>query len=181
MATDLPGFSGLAPGLEAPLEMLEACHDRIRKQCSTLLRLKAHVAASGVDEAAGIAAQGIIRYFDTAGRDHHEDEEGDLFPAILESMAGSDPVCIRELIERLTNDHRELERLWRSVRTWLTAVESRQQQPAPPEIESFVDLYERHAKLEEDELLPLAKRLLGTDELDRIGRSMRLRRGIASF
>lgn len=41
-----------------------------------------------------------MRYFDTAAR-HHEDEEQDLFPALLESMAGSDAVCLRELTASL--------------------------------------------------------------------------------
>lgn len=49
------------------------------------------------------------------------------------------------------------------------------------EIDSFVELYERHAAREEQELLPMAERLLGTEELDHIGQSMRLRRGITSF
>src|SRR5512138_3356128 len=178
MTTDLPGFDK-PPGLEAPLEMLDACHDRIRRQCSTLLRLRTHVAASGVDEAARAAARGVMRYFDTAAKDHHADEEVDLFPALLESMAGSDPVCIRELIDRLTNEHRELDRLWRGVRTWLVAVEAgRQPASAPGEIDAFVGMYEQHAKLEEEELLPMAARLLGTEDLDRIGRAMRLRRGV---
>jgi len=29
-----------------------------------------------------LAAQGILRYFDTAGQLHHQDEEQDLFPAL---------------------------------------------------------------------------------------------------
>jgi len=182
VGTEFPGFPGVAAGFEAPLEMLAACHGRIRRQCATLLRLRAHLAASGVDDAARNAARGVIRYFDNAARDHHEDEEQDLFPALLESMAGSDPVCIRQLIDSLQNDHRELERLWGIVRTWLAAVvRGDAAQSAMAEIDSFVELYERHAAREEQELLPMAERLLGTEELDAIGQSMRLRRGITSF
>jgi hemerythrin-like domain-containing protein len=48
-------------------------------------------------------------------------------------------------------------------------------------IDSFVDLYQRHTKREEQELLPMAERLLAPAELDQIGRAMRLRRGISSF
>ena len=182
MGSEVPGFPVLAAEFEAPLEMLAACHGRIRNQCATLSRLKSHVAAQGIDESARNAARRVIRYFDSAARDHHEDEEQDLFPALLESMAGSDPVCIRELIDSLTDDHRELARRWDIVRTWMVAVEAGD---APPpdaeEIDSFVDLYERHATREEQELFPMAARLLGTKELEQIGRSMRLRRGIASF
>ena len=45
-------------------------------------------------------------------------------------------------------------------------------------VEAFVTLYERHIEREESELLPMAARLLSDDELDRIGRAMRERRGI---
>lgn len=181
MGSEIPGFSAVAAGFEAPLEMLAACHGRIRNQCSTLLRLRSHVAAQGADAAASRAARGVIRYFDTSARHHHEDEERDLFPALLESMPGSDPVCIRELTDSLADDHRELERLWRTVRAWLVAVEGGgAASPAAPEIDSFVALYERHAAREEEELFPMAARLLGAQELDRIGRAMRLRRGVTS-
>ena len=181
MGSESPRFPVLAAGFEAPLEMLAACHSRIRTQCATLLRLRSHVATRGPDAAARNSARGIMRYFDTAARDHHEDEEQDLFPALLESMAGSDPVCIRQLIDSLTNDHRELEHLWGNVRSWLVAIEAGDvAAPASGDIDPFVDLYERHATREEQELLPMAMRLLGTSELDQIGQSMRLRRGITS-
>jgi hemerythrin-like domain-containing protein len=179
VGTEFPGLPGPAAGFEAPLEMLAACHDRIRARCATLLRLRAHVAASGVDEAARSAARGVLRYFDQAAPDHHEDEERDLFPALLESMAGSDAVCIRDLIEGLTDDHRKLERLWRIVRAWLAAVERGDTAAhGTAEIDAFVDLNGRHAAREDQELLPMAARLLGAGELDEIGQSMRRRRGI---
>lgn len=55
------------------------------------------------------AAHAVMRYFDSAARHHHEDEELDLFPALLESMAGSEAVCLRDLTASLCNDHRRLE------------------------------------------------------------------------
>ena len=182
MGSDISGLPTVAAGFEAPLERLAACHGRMRNQCATLLRLRSHVAAVGADPAASTAARGVMRYFDTAARDHYEDEEQDLFPAMLESMAGSDPVCIRELIDSLKNDHRELERLWGKVRAWLLEVEAGK--AVPPEIHEvdlFVDLHETHATREERELLPMAERLLSTKDLDEIGRAMRERRGIPSI
>ena len=178
---DIPGLSTPAASFEVPLEMLAACHDRIRSQCATLLRLRSHVAQAGADAAARKAAQGVIRYFDTSAHHHHEDEELDLFPALIESMAGSDPVCIREQIDSLTRDHRELDRLWVPVRAWLGSIEAGEAAlSSAADIDSFVDLYTRHAAREEQELFPMSERLLGAEELDRIGRSMRLRRGIGS-
>lgn len=70
----LPGSSAAA-GFDAPLDMLSACHGRIEKQCATLRRLPAHLAEHGADVDARQAAANVVRYFDTAGRDHHADEE----------------------------------------------------------------------------------------------------------
>ncbi|HUH93083.1 MAG TPA: hemerythrin domain-containing protein [Casimicrobiaceae bacterium] len=181
MGSEIPGFSAPAASFEAPLEMLAACHGRIRSQCATLLRIRSHVAAQGADAGARTAARNVIRYFDTSARHHHDDEERDLFPALLESMAGSDPVCIRELTGALAEDHRRLEELWGAVRPWLVAVQSgKAPPPGDAAIDDFVRLYERHADREEQELFPMAERLLGEAELERIGRAMRIRRGVGS-
>ena len=181
MGSELPGFSSPTASFEAPLEMLAACHGRIRDKCAALVKLSAHVAAHGADAAARTAARSVIRYFDSSARHHHDDEEQDLFPALLESMPGSDPVCIRELTSTLVEDHRRLQALWGPIRHWLVAVQGGKAPAADDAaIESFVHLYEQHAVREEQELFPMAERLLGPDELDRIGQAMRLRRGITS-
>ena len=114
MKRPVPGVPAAA-STEAPLEMLSACHARIERQCATLRRLAAHVESKGADEEARAAAANVMRYFDTSAKHHHEDEEIDLFPALLESMAGSDPVCLRDLTEALTAEHRALHATWRRV------------------------------------------------------------------
>jgi hemerythrin-like domain-containing protein len=209
MNISIPGFSSPAAGTEAPLEMLAACHIRIERQCATLRRLAAHLAEHGADSQARSAAAGVLRYFDTAAPLHHADEEQDLFPALLESMAGSDPVCLKGMTQGLRDEHRELEAAWGRLRPRLQAIAA----AAPPaasaasaasaapagaagaerpgikepdgpaalpaaEVEAFAALYERHIRYEEDEVLPMAARLLGDEELARIGRAMRERRGI---
>src|SRR3546814_7605088 len=99
MSTEFPGFSGPAASTEAPLEMLAACHIRIERQCATLRRLAAHLTEHGADADARTAAMHVMRYFDTAAVQHHADEEVDLFPMLIESMAGSDAVCIRNMTQ----------------------------------------------------------------------------------
>src|SRR6185295_1180366 len=81
-----------------------------------LRRLVPHLQAHGADVQARAAAAGVVRYFETAAKDHHADEECDLFPALIESMAGSDAVCLRELIQVLGIEHRELEARWQCLR-----------------------------------------------------------------
>jgi hemerythrin-like domain-containing protein len=179
MALTLPGHSAPAVGFEVPLEMLAACHGRVQHQCETLLRLVAHMHTHGADRPAQEAATAVMRYFDTAARHHHEDEERDLFPALLESMAGSDAVCLRELTASLSNDHRLLEQRWAALRQQLLQVtEGAASTLADADVAGFVQSYEQHIAREEAELLPMAARLLSVAELDRIGLAMRNRRGV---
>jgi hemerythrin-like domain-containing protein len=181
MALTLPGHSAPAVGFEVPLEMLAACHGRVQHQCETLLRLVTHLQTHGTDRPAQEAASAVMRYFDTAARHHHEDEEQDLFPALLESMAGSDAVCLRELTAALCTDHRALERGWAGLRQQLSLVaEGAAASLDDDDAAGFVQRYEQHIAREEAELLPMAARLLNDAELDRIGLAMRIRRGVAS-
>ena len=64
---------------------------------------------------------------------------------------------------------------------WLVRIEPRDAASAEAgETSLFADLYDRHIAREEQELLPLSARLLGSSDLDRIGHAMRLRQEITS-
>lgn len=166
-----------ASGFEAPLEVLSGCHRRVERQCATLRRLVAHLLDRDPDEDARAAAAAVMRCFDTATRDHHADEETDLFPALIESMAGSDAICIRELIDSLTLEHRALDFRWQRLREVLHAIAAGDSVSLDPtDVELFICMYERHIAREEAELLPMASRLLGDDALAEIGKAMRQRR-----
>lgn len=159
--------------------MLSACHGRIETQCATLRRLVPHLLVHGVDEEARAAATRIIHYFDTSALHHHADEEDDLFPALIESMAGSDAICLRDMIDGLTADHRALAACWRHLRAILERIAAGERVPLLfDDVEALAVRYERHIEREEKELLPMAARLLSDDDLARIGRAMRARRGI---
>lgn len=176
----LPGHHAPAVGFEVPLEMLAACHGRVQNQCETLSRLVVHLSQHGADRQAQQAAVAVMRYFDTSAKHHHADEEVDLFPALLESMAGSDAVCLRALTASLIADHRELELRWGRLREQLEQVASGQGARLEGDaVAEFVGLYERHIAREESDLLPMAQRLLSDEELDRIGLAMRVRRNAA--
>ena len=175
----LPGFSSPAAGPEAPLDMLAACHTRVEKQCRTLERLQPHLLEHGSDTAAQEAAHAVLRYFNSAAKHHHEDEEDNLFPALLEAMAGSDAVCIRELTEALEADHRQLEQRWAALRVKLQAIAQGDAQVlSKEEVEAFVGCYRTHILREDTELLPMAHRLLDDQTLREIGQAMRQRRGL---
>ena len=62
------------------------------------------------------AAGGLRRHFDRLAGRLHQDEEQDLFPALLKSMAGSDAVCNRQMIDARVEEQREGEARWLSMR-----------------------------------------------------------------
>jgi hemerythrin-like domain-containing protein len=179
MNLPMPGHASPSASFEAPLEMLYACHQRIHKQCATLRRLVPHLATHGADAQAREAAAQVLRYFDTAAVHHHADEEQDLFPALLESMAGSDAVCLHQLIDGLMTQHRELDARWREVKRVLDGIAAGDNVALEAAaVDALAEAYAAHIAREEGELLPMAARLLDDDALQRIGAAMRERRGI---
>lgn len=176
-----PGLSSPNVGTDSPLQLLSACHTRVDKQLRTLQRLQVHVQQHGPDQQAREAATAVLRYFTQAAPHHHADEEQDLFPALLEAMAGSDAVCIQDLQTRIHQEHRQLEQLWTRLQPSLNALAKGQPRPlAPEEVTAFVQAYEAHMALEDQEVIPMAERLLDASTLARMGQHMRQRRQSAA-
>lgn len=171
----LPGEDMLAPTFDEPLGMLEACHGRIAAQCALLDKLAKHLDTRGWDKQAGQAAVTILRYFDSAGQFHHQDEEQDLFPQLLDS---NDPAAAA-LIAGLLAEHRELEYLWLTLRPGLLALASGDSSRLEKDIVSrFNAGYAAHIALENTKLLPLAARLLDLSQRAVLGQRMAARRGV---
>lgn len=173
----MPGSNVKSVGFDSPMEMLEECHRRVESQVDTLARLVPHLEQHGSDRAAIEAATAVIRYFEQAAPKHHADEEQDLFPALLQSTAGSDAARLHALIDRLRAEHVELDRHWQALRAVLKVVTSGH--PAlldTSAVQQYAAMYAGHIACEEEELLPMAKRLLSCETLAVIGESMRARR-----
>jgi len=165
-----------APGFDRPLEVLEACHDRIARQCDTLDRLLAHLPANGADAQAQQAARAVLAYFDTAAVHHHNDEERNLFPLL--EQAGAAGAC--DLVETLTLEHEEQALLWRRLRGQLQQIEAGAVATLDPALtRRFVALNRSHLEFENTHVLPLARQVLDAAAVERLGRAMAARRGVA--
>ena len=167
------------PDYDHPIDLLDACHERILRMCDTVVKIAEHVGRQGVDEDARIAARNVIRYFDTAGANHHRDEEQDLFPALHHFVASGELNATRALLARLRADHLKLDALWAEMRRrldWLAEDDAIEFDL--DHANAFRAAYAEHILLEETQLLPLARRVIGEDGLALLGRRMARRRGV---
>lgn len=179
-----------APGFDEPLAMLRTCHERIQRQCATLAKLAVHLRRDGLSDGARQAAANIHRYFSSAGRQHHADEERDLFPQLRTEPA------LSGLLDTLAREHAVMESLWQRLDRPLPARSTSSihgvVEPllaAPDTIHDldafaqlageFNALYRQHIARENSELLPLAEQLLSVEQQRELGARMAARRGVS--
>lgn len=164
-------------GPQAPLATLCQCHRRVLAYCATLRRLVLYIAERGGSRDAQVVSLGVLRFFDIEVPRHYEDEEIDLYPALIESMAGSDAVCLQDLTRGSVRQHRALAGQWSILRSSLEEIASGRDVLLPAgAVEAFAREWYDHIGLEESELLAMASRLLSDEELARVDRGMQERR-----
>jgi pyridoxamine 5'-phosphate oxidase len=166
-----------ASDFSRPLAALKTCHERIRAQCGALRALAERIRESGPDAAAQRTAAEIVRYFDTAARFHHEDEEDDLLPRMIVVSTMSRGSSLTRLVASIATEHREMERAWTHLRALLQGVTAGEAALDPMLVDHFVKLYGVHMAVEEANLYPLAEMLLSRSDLAEISAGMAQRRG----
>lgn len=167
------------PTFEQPLEMLEACHERIQSQLATLERLGPHLETKGCDAEAKSAAQAVLRYFDTAGVFHHEDEDHDLFPVLRVKAEALERRDVTAAIDELAEEHKTMDAQWQRLREQLQAVAGGDPRIAVEDVARFAWLYRRHMDREATAVLPFARHALDAAERATLGKRMAARRNVA--
>lgn len=167
-------------GFDDPIGMWMGCHRRIEKQLATLARLAAHVAESGVDPDASLAAQAILRYFEKGGPHHHEDEDFDLFPLLDTRIPeGPERDRFRQLRATLEAQHAQMAACWARLRKPLQGLADGLAKPLPgADVEAFRAIYAAHIPAEEGSIPALVSRHVTRQDLETLGRSMAARRGV---
>ena len=174
----LPGFGAPAPGFDEPLEMLYACHGRIQDQIATLEKLVPHLARAGCDAPAQEAARAVLRYFDSAGAQHHQDEEQDLFPLLRRYAGERGRADVLAALDELARDHRAMEGVYAIIRARLAEVaEVRSPRLDIEQVAHFAWLYRRHIMREEAIAFGFAAEVLTPAERVDLGARMAARRG----
>ena len=117
---------------DAPVQGFSHCHEGIVAQLRDLEQLP--VLAEAAARARGIA-KATADFYRQVVLTHHSEEEQALFSAVLASAErGAERDHVQAIVIRLTQDHRQIESLWRTM---------------------------AHAQYEEEVFLPLCRTILG--------------------
>ncbi len=166
----------------APLTSFSSCHEGILSHLKTFGELPALL--EPVARARTIA-EDTLKFFREAMFDHHAEEEKDLFPAVLDrAEQGEERENVRKLVDQLKAEHRAIEALWLGMEPQIKKLAKGQ--PADVDgmaVQSLVRKYAAHAKLEQDQFLPLAERILGRDstEMAALGLSLHMRHVVRAW
>lgn len=162
---------------EGPVDLLLACHDRIRGFGDLAARLAASPPAP--EDRVADAALLVLRYFTLAFPHHHADEEESVVPRLRKVEDAS----LEAALDALGAQHAAiLEALPRLVSRWRVIAED----PAAlvdlaPDLRDLTarlrDLLDVHLELEERVVFPAIQERLGPADRDRIVQEMRARRG----
>ena len=159
-----------------PLAALKTCHDGIREQCAALRALVERMKTAGPDAESRRMAEDIVRYFDTAARFHHEDEEDDLLPRMIVVSTMNRGSSLTRLVASIATEHREMERAWTHLRALLQGVAAGEPYLDHLLVDHYAKLYGVHIAVEEANLYPLAEMLLSRADLTAISANMAQRR-----
>jgi iron-sulfur cluster repair protein YtfE (RIC family) len=153
---DVPGAAVAARGFAA----FDACHRKTIALLDELAALVAMLELDGLEPQTCASAARIAAFFSTTAREHHEDEERHLFPALLKSAR---PEIVQAVV-RLQQDHDRLEEAWFDLAPHVMAVAAHR---STYDIDVLRDgvpvltaLYLDHIELEEAFIHPHAHRCM---------------------
>ena len=163
----------------APIEQFSNCHVGILSHLEDFGKLPALLEPAA--QARRIATS-ILSFFRTAVFEHHQEEEKELFPAVLTSAEpGKERDRVKAIVDRLTREHREVEAEWIRLEPAIKKVAKGAEVALDGKaIESLVRLYHGHAAFEEKEFLPLSQQILGRNgnHMAALGLSLHLRHSV---
>lgn len=140
------------------LEVLDEMHRRILQALAELQQLVDKIQHDGTDEGARNEARALRIFFNAYARRHHEDEETQVFPRLLDSG----DVELVGHVRRLQQDHGWLEVDWNEIEPMLDAFA----EGIGADVESlrvavkvYADLYRDHISIEETVVYPRARLL----------------------
>lgn len=107
-------------------------------------------------------------WFDGPAPEQHRILQQLLFPALIESMAGSDAVCLKGMTQGLSELGQALDQRWHAIRDHLGDATT-----ATTALPAWIDDYQTYLQQADEELLPMASRLLDDAALDLLRQALK--------
>lgn len=167
-----------------PLGLLSDCHRRIENFLGVLIRVCDAAKGRSFDLDERSALEKALTYFRDSAPKHTADEEESLFPRLhARTFDHPDDSLMTHLVV-LEQDHEAAARDHQIVDSLVTRWLNSGSLSAPESLElsetlaRLAEMYQRHIALEDQQLFPLAARLLRHDELSAVGCEMADRRSV---
>ena len=149
---------------------LDACHQQMQMHLAELTALLAQMESSGLDAKAQRQAGAIETFFSSTARQHHAEEEKNVFPALLASGNAE----LVAAVQTLQQDHGWIEENWIELGPQLRAIALGNNWFDVAEFkhgaEVFLSLCLDHIALEESLVYPEAKARLAQSVANRVKR-----------
>ncbi len=150
---------------DAPLQDFSRCHEGFVTVLETALGLPEMIATAARSRS---CAADMLKMFHDRLLAHHDDEERDLFPAVLRiARPGEEAERARTMVEQLVREHREIAQLWKQLEPAVQAVANGYlPQLDAALLRDLVSRFNEHVRVEEEDFLPFAQQVLARQAED---------------
>ncbi|MDI1245804.1 MAG: hemerythrin domain-containing protein [Rhodoferax sp.] len=166
----------MANNSNAPMTNFSHCHEGILRHLAAMEDLPALAEAA---ERARQVAESTRNFFRDVIFNHHEEEERVLFEAVLASAEpGAELAQVKDITDRLTREHRQVEALWAKLEPQLKKMAKGQAVAIDlAALQQLVTQYQAHAAFEEALFLPLSEAILSrnSNHMAALGLSLHVR------
>ena len=154
-----------ATDADAPLQDFSRCHVGFVTVLETALGLPEMIVTAARSRS---CAADMLKMFHNRLLAHHDDEERDLFPAVLRvAQPGDEADRAQTMVAQLVREHREIAQLWKQLEPAVQAIAN----GYLPQLDSallheLVRRFNEHVRIEEEEFLPFAQQVLARQAKD---------------
>lgn len=161
---------------DAPLQDFSRCHVGFATVLEAALGLPEMIVSAARSRS---CAADMLKMFHDRLLAHHDDEERDLFPAVLRvAQPGAEADRARAMVAQLVREHREIAQLWKQLEPGVQAIAN----GYLPRLDSallqeLVKRFNEHVRVEEEEFLPFAQQVLArqADDMAMLGLALHQR------
>jgi hemerythrin-like domain-containing protein len=150
---------------DAPLQDFSTCHAGFVTVLETALGLPDMLATAARSRS---CAADLLKMFNDRVLAHHDDEERDLFPAVLRvARPGDEAQRAQAMVAQLVREHHEIAQVWKRLAPAVQAVANGYLPPFDAGLlAELVRRFNEHVRAEEEDFLPFAQQVLAREAED---------------